>query len=288
MAISQNFSKCTTFETSVITNTQVFLPVFALIVFDLFVISLWAGLDLPKIGVEPDPIRAYVLVQRCEMKQKTVWFALLILPKLAVLIYGMQVSYQVRNIDKIFRESKAIAVSIIALFLCGAITIPILLLVWQQIDAAQILLTIGVTLSLISVALVLFVPKFWRIYTQDPDNDLDKSGGTLDMSTTSHSWRPDSRGGGGGGGAHSTAEEFNVLKTSGSAHGREPPSPTNGKHSPPTSTGNAGSQFEIVPSTSSTQLKINVVTDNDNTTPGLEPSHTSTTHAAKDEDFYVK
>jgi hypothetical protein len=212
------FNNAEHLKRSTITNTQVFLPVFALILFDLLIVTFWAGLDLPQVAVELDPIRAYTIVQRCDMKFKTVWFALLIVPKLGVLIYGMQISYQVRNIDKRFRESKPIAVSLIALFLCGAITIPILLLVWQQIDAAQILLTIGVTLALISVVLVLFLPKFWRIYTQKEETELDKST-TLALSN-SRSWVPDSRGKNSGG-SSGGGSELTVLKQSRAEKGLE-------------------------------------------------------------------
>jgi len=162
-----------------------------LILIDILVVSVWIGVDPPNISLQLDPIRTYVLVQRCTMNFKTAWFGMLIVPKLAVLVYGMQLSYGVRNIDKTFRKSNSIAVAIIGLFLCGAITTPILILVWQQIDVAQILLTIGVTIGMVSVALVLFVPKFWKILIKGVDTTQENR--TLDMSGTSHSWKPDNR-----------------------------------------------------------------------------------------------
>jgi gamma-aminobutyric acid type B receptor len=147
-----------------ITNKDLLAFVGALLLVDTIIVAAWAGADTPSMVLRPDPVRDYVDVYRCSMDHKTLWYALLIVPKLVLLVYGARLAYLVRNVDANFRETANIAASIFLLLLFGAITVPVLMLVQKQIDVAQILLSLGICLAMVNVTGALFAPKFFNIY----------------------------------------------------------------------------------------------------------------------------
>ncbi|KAN0042709.1 hypothetical protein ACTA71_012632 [Dictyostelium dimigraforme] len=160
-----------------ITNLQLVPWVGVCLVINIILMGLLTSVgDLREINAQGiDSLGKYEYMRICKMNSSGASILYAILAYFAaLLLVGVFVSWKIRIVDILeFNESKAIANTLYAISFCLFVIVP-LMISPQDKQSEKIILCIAGLFIVTAAVLIIFVPKFYRVY-------LYGSGGTSDM-----------------------------------------------------------------------------------------------------------
>ncbi|GAM18600.1 hypothetical protein SAMD00019534_017750 [Acytostelium subglobosum LB1] len=165
-----------------ITNAKLFPWLCGIVLINCTILAAWTGVG--EINANPfygfEGIRQYDYRTVCDSNHdgNTVLYILLIYHAV-LLVIGCFVSWKIRVVDiSEFNESKPIANTLYAISFCLFIIIP-LMVAQQNYDGKIIIICASAIFTTASALAILFVPKFWRLYTKGLDADPFSSSKSL-------------------------------------------------------------------------------------------------------------
>ncbi|KAM9998285.1 hypothetical protein ACTFIY_007934 [Dictyostelium cf. discoideum] len=160
-----------------ITNYQLFPWVGACLVINIILMSILTSVgDLREIDAQGiDSLGKYEFMKVCKMNSSGASTLYTILAYFAaLLLVGVFVSWKIRIVDiQEFNESKAIANTLYAISFCLFVIVPLMISPQDKQSETIVLCTAGLFITTAAL-LIIFTPKFWRVFTLG-------DGGTNDM-----------------------------------------------------------------------------------------------------------
>ncbi|EAL64005.1 G-protein-coupled receptor family 3 protein 4 [Dictyostelium discoideum AX4] len=160
-----------------ITNLQLVPWVGVCLVINIILMSILTSVgDLREVNAQGiDSLGKYEFMRICKMNSSGASTLYTILAYFAaLLLIGVFVSWKIRIVDILeFNESKAIANTLYAISFCLFVIVP-LMISPQDKQSEKIILCIAGLFIVTAAVLIIFVPKFYRVY-------IFGSGGTSDM-----------------------------------------------------------------------------------------------------------
>ncbi|CAD6193046.1 unnamed protein product [Caenorhabditis auriculariae] len=183
--------------------TKFYMVIAALFAFDFFIVCVWIFLDplQPReerfplqdapIGTDDD-IMILPIIYHCQSAHQEVWIGILLGYKCLLLVFGLFLSYESRNLKLRFvNDSRLVGLAIYNVAIVTLITAPVVtLLIRGQANANFAFISLTVLIcTYISLGLV-FVPKIRHIYKVPPSADEIQISGNGLVKTLS---KPDQR-----------------------------------------------------------------------------------------------
>ncbi|KAN0009902.1 hypothetical protein ACTFIU_007212 [Dictyostelium citrinum] len=160
-----------------ITNYQLFPWVGACLVINIILMAILTSVgDLREIDAQGiDSLGKYEFMKVCKMNSAGASTLYTILAYFAaLLLVGVFVSWKIRIVDiQEFNESKAIANTLYAISFCLFVIVPLMISPQDKQSETIVLCTAGLFITTAAL-LIVFTPKFWRVFTLG-------DGGTNDM-----------------------------------------------------------------------------------------------------------
>ncbi|KAN0029271.1 hypothetical protein ACTFIV_011154 [Dictyostelium citrinum] len=160
-----------------ITNYQLFPWVGACLVINIILMAILTSVgDLREIDAQGiDSLGKYEFMKVCKMNSSGASTLYTILAYFAaLLLVGVFVSWKIRIVDiQEFNESKAIANTLYAISFCLFVIVPLMISPQDKQSETIVLCTAGLFITTAAL-LIVFTPKFWRVFTLG-------DGGTNDM-----------------------------------------------------------------------------------------------------------
>ena len=142
---------------------DVVLFISLLFTIDFIIIAAWLLIDRPVPVLETDSTNSLQLITVCYSQHWNVWYALLIVPKAAQVLYGMYLAYNVRHINANFNESRYIGLAILHLVVFATIIIPLDRALDNQLTVHYLLITLMLCFVVFITLSLVFVPKIYAI-----------------------------------------------------------------------------------------------------------------------------
>ena len=129
-------------------------------------LTTWTLVDPPYLEenfTDSDELTRYYT---CE-GENALWGNIPVVVNLLILLWGVYLCVVTRNNPSAFNESKYIAISLYNLLLVGVFVFPLVYILQQTPDVEFVLKSAAVLLTTTTVLSLLFIPKFYAIYTND-------------------------------------------------------------------------------------------------------------------------
>lgn len=167
----------------VIKDGRLFLFVGAILLVDIFTLSLWTGIDSQtrtlqngtiEHGTEFDKLPQW---EYCDCQHKTIWFGVLFAIKGLLLLFGVFLAWETRHVKiPALNDSRYVGMSVYNVVILSVVGVPAALMI-EHAQNATFALTAAFILFCTTVTLCLvFVPKFIAV-TRNP-SVLNTSGAT--------------------------------------------------------------------------------------------------------------
>jgi len=171
--------------TTVITNNQITgIAIFIVLAVSVY-LAVWTGCDRPIAVAIPDLVEPE-LIHIWQCQGSNTWDIVLYAVELAFLACGCVLAYKINKVKILkknmlrFNESSHIAVCIFCLIFVGLVIVPSIEWLSESNDTKFILECVGLLVIAMVINIVLFVPKFYAIWT----NKSASSGGSTTGSST--------------------------------------------------------------------------------------------------------
>ncbi|CAB3400199.1 unnamed protein product [Caenorhabditis bovis] len=183
MGASENQQLASRQKDEPIAPAKFYIIVLALIGVDLFIVSVWIIFDPLQLKEQKFPLHApskgdedemiLPVLQQCQSSQQEVWIAIILGYKCLLLVFGIFLSYETRNLKLRFvNDSRLIGLAIYNVAVVSLVTAPVVtLFIHGQANAhfAFIALTVLIC-TYISICLI-FGPKIHNIVKVPPGNE---------------------------------------------------------------------------------------------------------------------
>ena len=142
-----------------IRDSVLVLPVVAAVACEMVFNALWVALDPLRATDEVSSSNSLLHYIACESRHETVWYALELGMKGALLLYGVSLASQVRKVPAAFNDSQWIAWSTYNIVGCGIAALAIVLLFSATPSAAYIVRSLAVIWCTLVTAGLMLLPK---------------------------------------------------------------------------------------------------------------------------------
>jgi len=145
-----------------ISNVDLLKPLFSFMMITVVYLIVWVSLSAPK------PVSVLyngIFYTICQSSQ-TFWPNIIIIVEAIVLLYGLYLSFQVRNNPSLFNESKIIVGIISQLATFGGLAILLSKALLQEPDTITVIECLGFLVVSLVILLGLFAPKVYHMFTK--------------------------------------------------------------------------------------------------------------------------
>ncbi|XP_077989812.1 gamma-aminobutyric acid type B receptor subunit 1-like [Glandiceps talaboti] len=156
-------------EKRVIKDVQLFGMVGLLVLIDVFVLSLWEGIDPLQMTKETGPQQEdpndndVVIVPvwiKCDSKQSMYWLGTLYAIKGLLLIFGAFLAWETRNVTvPALNDSKYIGTSVYNVVILSFVGVAVSLIMSHKVDASYLLISMFIFFATTLTQCMVFVPK---------------------------------------------------------------------------------------------------------------------------------
>eukprot|EP01132_Coremiostelium_polycephalum_P011224 gene11224-13750_t len=170
-----------------ITNSKLFPYIAAIMCLNCVILAIYTGIgDIrSERSFGQDGLDRYSYLNTCKQNRSgnILLYILLIYHGISLLV-GCFVSWKIRVVDiREFNESKPIANTLYAIGFCLFIIIP-LMVSKQSLEGQNIIICASALFTTTSSLIILFLPKFWRLYTKGLDADPFSSSSTMSFAAS--------------------------------------------------------------------------------------------------------
>eukprot|EP01125_Pyxidicula_operculata_P019069 TRINITY_DN6887_c0_g2_i1.p1 TRINITY_DN6887_c0_g2~~TRINITY_DN6887_c0_g2_i1.p1 ORF type:complete len:250 (-),score=38.63 TRINITY_DN6887_c0_g2_i1:153-902(-) len=155
-----------------ITNWDLLKFVIAFVSYEIVFLIVWTFVDFPMVSLSQDSIEEDNLYYQCTFSLE-VFPIISLFAKAAILLWGIYLSWKLRNVGKKFREGKFIALSIYNTFLCSIVGFPLIFFLSQFHTLVFVLKSFGTILIFIGVSAPVFLRIFYYLvqhFDKPPDS----------------------------------------------------------------------------------------------------------------------
>jgi len=151
-----------------------------LLAVQILLMALYSGLGLPTVERVYHVTQYNVYDDVCVVQDANTWNLLVALYAAALLIYGVYLAFQVRNLTSLFNEAKLLGGSIYNMIFVAVVCGPILLFLDMPPTSAALVRTLASFAMFTGSLAIVFVPKFCVVLGKT------KAGGTGSGSDSGH------------------------------------------------------------------------------------------------------
>ncbi|XP_055338701.1 gamma-aminobutyric acid type B receptor subunit 1-like isoform X3 [Paramacrobiotus metropolitanus] len=172
-------------QTQKVESWQLYIVVIALLVVDILILALWAGIhpmDLAPYKFPPEKatdtdedIEYEPVLWQCASPHDTIWMGVIFAYKGLFLIFGLFLAYETRSVKiKELNDSRFVGMSIYNVVILCIITAPVSLIISRQHNAKFAFVALSIMFcSFLSMGLI-FVPKIIEIYRRKTEHSDSK------------------------------------------------------------------------------------------------------------------
>lgn len=162
-------------------DTQLIILVFALILLDVIVVTLWVINDpmerhLNNLSLEINPKDRSVVyqpqVEVCRSQHTQSWLGALYAYKGLLLVVGVYMAWETRHVKvPALNDSQYIGISVYSVVITSAIVVALANLITERVTLAYLTVTALIIISTTSCVCLLFLPKMNDIWTKSGKTD---------------------------------------------------------------------------------------------------------------------
>jgi NitT/TauT family transport system substrate-binding protein len=152
-----------------ISDSKIYMYFSILLAVQILLLSLYSGLGQPSVQRVPHVNQYSVYDTLCVAQDAAIWNLLIALYAAALLLYGVFLSIQVRNLGSLFNEAKLLGGSIYNMIFVAVVCGPILLFLDMPPTSSALIRALASFAMFTGSLAIVFVPKFCMV--------MSKSGG---------------------------------------------------------------------------------------------------------------
>ncbi|KAL5011850.1 hypothetical protein ScPMuIL_010401 [Solemya velum] len=188
---------CSGVQRVVITDQKLLVVVSLLVLGDVALLALWQMLDPMQCtivryskeilyrDINNQTANPDVLMQKCVSTHRTVWVTVICLWKAAMMVYGLNLSWRIRNVSvPVMNDALCLTVSIFSAMSLTSLAVGFTVLFGDWPNAVCIIIAVVIFIETLVAQTMVFAPKIYLWWKMSPESSFRISGASHNHSSS--------------------------------------------------------------------------------------------------------